>query len=241
MQLKIGNTPFDVNSVWIDWTVQIVRNEADQPIIQRIMMNIRGYLSAVGQPAITTQINNLRAALIKPYQDLIFYQDNGAKSAHLLTNSDSLSGVVIVSGPNFPASQGPEYATQREFTFSATADYAVPGSLALLVSFTESLVVSGGQPLYVVKEAVNGPPQRQLVYPSSAYVATQSGEAVGFLGYPQIPGPMFPDAMRGGRDNPRISKRSPKRTGNNYIDWPIAWEYSFESPDILVGSPNIWR
>lgn len=241
MQLSYGDHTFDANSLWPFWSRRVVRNDAGFPLYETITLNIRGYLSAVGQSAITTAINDLRAALKIPYKDLAFKHDDASNSAHILRQTGSISGVVIIDGPHFTGQHGAEYATQREFEFTAEADYPLSNTTKKLVSFFESLTTMGGYPLYVCREALNGPPQRSLVYPRTTCTVIQSGKAVGFRDYPTPPPPLFPQALRGGRDGVRITPGTPERRGDNYINYPISWEYLFESPTPLVGTPTLWK
>lgn len=240
MYLKWGNFAFDPGSLWVLASAVPNLNEAGEPISLQQRIQINGYVSGVGQAALTTAIQNLQAALSIPYQDLVFYQSNDQPSAHLLRNATSISGTRVTDGPNFPGTHGAEYATQRAFNFTAEADYFLAGTGKKLVSFMETLTMMGGDPFYVVREALNGPPQRSLVYPSSVYSAIQSGEAVGFREYPVAPPPLFPDKMRGGRDGRRIVAHAPQRRGRNYVNFRLTWEYIFESEEPLIGIPNLW-
>jgi hypothetical protein len=239
MQLKVGQYSFDANAVKIATSVRTMMNEGGYPYEELRRMEFDGYLSATGQAALSLASSALATALRKPYQDIIFYNDSGVATMTKLLNSESISGVVVVDGPNFPDSNGGEYATFRRFTFAAEASFPLPNTQAILLSFQERLTFSGGGPIYRHRMAINGRPQKQLVYPSSIYRATQEGRAVGYRATPLPPQPLWPNALM---QSPNESVQSPRRRGRlAYSDYEVSWQYQFESDQQLVGTPTQWR
>lgn len=237
MQLKWGTYAFPAGGVKVTSRQQIVRDSAGVPWKEVRSITADGYLEAVGQAACTTAQLALEAELAKPFKDLIFYRDDGGQSATLLTNADSITGVVISDGPNFQDVMGPEYVTQRHFVFTAEADYFVTRHNGIL-DWTETVSTSGGGPLFVCKPAIEGPPQRQMVYQQTPCVASQSGYAVGSVGYPVPPGPIWSFALK---NSPDIKRTAPKKMGlSGYTEWRIDWSYTFEWPFPLFGLPNPW-
>lgn len=237
VQLKYGSYAFDANATTLTSSSRTRVNEGGQQLSLVRSFSVQGYLSADGQAAVTTAMNALKAALATPYQDLTLLTDAGASSSDLLLNAGSLTGVLVTEGPTFGDSRGAEYATVRSFQFTAQAEYPVTGSQRLLVSFTESLSFSGGGPLYAVRRAINGPPQRQLIYPQTEYRCVQQGMAVGYRAYPVPPAPKFPQALR---ESPDVRQRSPRRMGNGYAEYPVEWTYVFESAGPLSAAPTLW-
>ncbi len=240
MQLKYGTYQFDAGACKIATSMDILWNDGGQPYAQRRKIDVDGYLSANGQAAISTAMSALTTALSTPYQDLNFYQDDGALSATTLTNATSIGGVQITSGPNFPDWKGGEYGQFRRFTFSAEAEYPITNSANLLLSFAESMTFDGGGPVYAVRPALNGPPQRQLIYQFSVFKVVQEGRAVGYRKYPTPPVPRWPNALA---RSPNVRQESPQRRGKvkaAYDSYPISWVYNFESPTALTGFPSIW-
>lgn len=239
VQLKWGSYAFDAGSVAITTSVETVRNEYGRPYKQRKRISCDGTLTGSSQSAVDTAIAALDAALKVPYQDLTLYLDGGGESSTKLSNSDSLSGVVIVSGPDYPSSEGGEYVNKRRFTFAAEAEYALSGTSNWLVSWSESLRFSGGGSLYVLKPAIIGPPQKQRLIEQTPYHATQSGEAVGFLAYPRPARPIWPaDLVRAGEPEYIAPKRVATR---RYEGWTVRWNYEFASASPLVGLPTLWK
>lgn len=237
MYLKVGSYQFDSNSVTLATRAEAVFNDADQVLSERRMVDVQGYLTASGAAALTTAENQLRAALAVRNPQIAFYQDSGAVTGITLLRAGSISGVKITNVA-FPRTQGPEYATERFFTFTAEAEYPASGSTGLLVSFTETVSVEGGGPSFIHLPTINGPPQRQLLYAQTPYRATQQGQAVGYQGYPPPASPLWPGALMRA---PRITRTGPKRRGNGYERYTVSWEMEYESVGPLVGLPTLWR
>ena len=180
MQLVYGSYSFQANSCAVSARTAILRNKAGVPYIRRSQIQVSGdLLDTGGAAALTTLENDLRSALATNYQDLIFKDNSGANTSTALINSDSLSGVIIIDGPHFTLRHGtgPEYVSTRAFEFTAEADFALANTMNLLTDFRESLTFSGGGPYFAMKRAVNGIPQRQMIYPATEYVVIQAGQA----------------------------------------------------------------
>lgn len=240
MQLRYGTYSFDAGACKLATSSETVWNEGGQPISQKRRIDVDGFLTASGQSAISTAMSALATALATPYQDLNFYQDDGSLSATALNNAASISGVHIVRGPDFPDWKGNEFSQFRRFTFSAEAEYPLTNTKNLLVSFRERLTFSGGGPIYAYKLAINGPPQRQLIYPFSVFRATQEGEAVGYLRYPTPPPPIWPATLKQSPDESLISPRRAGKLPPSYQHFGVTWRYEFESAAQLSGFPNLW-
>lgn len=239
MQLVYGSSSFDANSVWPLVQRELVRDDAERPYKVRMTVHVEGYLTASGQTNLMILESAFLTAMSRQYQNLVFYHDNASTQSPSITmlNSTSLTGVRI-SDVFIGSKYGAEYATQRYFRFTATADYALTGTAENLLAFRESVTLSGGLPKFVCRPALNGPPQRQLTWLQTPFRAVQEGEAVGFLAWPTPPAPIFPQFLSG--DDCPVRRSSPRRTGINYQEWPVAWQYIYESPAPLVGVPNLW-
>ena len=201
--------------------------------------DVEGYLSADGQAALTTAQNALEEAMKKQNQNLVFLDDNGTETATNLKSGGSIGGVRIIRGPDFTARESAEYATERHFSFSAEAEYPVSGADALLLDWTETIDIEGGGPMILHRPAVNGPPQKQILYMQMPYKATQSGSAKGYRRYPNPPVPLWPAHLA---KAPKAARTSPKRRlDNNYEGFGVTWHYEFESAGPLVGTPTLWK
>ena len=237
MQLVYGSATFAVGSVDVTSFTEVLVNSADQPYSRRVTVQVQGFLDGDSQAGLTQDSQELYDALAVPYRDLILYEDSGGASALHLTNADSISGVVVTRGPDWPSSRGAEYVNYRSFAFSASAEYQLQGTARLLMEFSETISLGGGKPLFVCLPALNGPSQRQQTYKLMPWTATQSGTAVGYKGYPLALPPRFPGSLK---QAGRISRASPRRRGRGYEGYRVSWEYEFESPTPLFGLPALW-
>jgi hypothetical protein len=239
MQMFWGSYGFAVNSTLLSASIETLKNSGGQPYAQRKSITVTAYLYGNGDTALTQAENALKTALAQPYQDLIFYTNEGGQSSEVLLNAKSITGVVITKGPDFKSTSGAEYCTERTCTFTAEAEYQLPGTSSYLLSFTESLTFWGGKPIYAHRLAINATPQKQLIWPYTTYQCTQQGTAVSYqLPYPRPKAPWFPNALKEGG---RFPQKSPTRKGNGYEGYEQGWEYHFESATPLAAVvPNFW-
>jgi hypothetical protein len=237
MQLKVGAYSFLANSLWVTSQEEVLKTqEANLPYGWRVRLMVTGFLTGTSQSDLTTKQNALQLALRIPNQNIIFYQDSGAISATKLLVANSITGVIIEK-VSFPGMRANEYVNERQFTFEAYAEYPLNPRLNYMMSYSESVMTSGGGPIYIHKNALNGIPQKQQLYPATAYVATQHGSAVGYRSYPPFPGPIWPGAQK---HAPVITRTAPRRNGYGLEQYTVEWQYTFESASVLVGLPNIW-
>ncbi len=240
MRLRYGSYLFPVNGVEVATSQTTLRSDATIPYGQRRRMEVHGYLEGSGQEDLSSKADQLKLALRKPYQNLELLTDGNKVTDTNLKAAFSLTGVVVTEGPNFPSSRGAEYSLQREFTFVAEADYFLPGLGNFLMAFKETLTFRGGKPVYVMKRALDGPPQRQKVWAQTEYYVSQAGEAVSFqFPYPDPAPPLFPQALK---EAGTITRTGPDRTGPDfYQNYRTSWQYEFESVTPLSAQPNVWK
>lgn len=240
MHLAYGSYVFDENSCDIRMQRRPVVNGGGQTIEMMAAMDVEGWLGSDGdgEAEIAQKASALITAMSIPYQDLVLYTTAGAATDTALLNAGSISGVLIKGGVDFPNGRGAEYVNFRRFRFRAEASYPFNGTGNALRFFSERISFSGGGPIYRHRMALNGRPQKQLVYKHSIYRAVQEGEAIGYLARPTPPSPLWPDAQMEAVD---MTLDSPERRGNGYSDFRVTWRYNFESASPLVGQPNIWR
>jgi hypothetical protein len=236
MKLQVGTYSCPVNGVDVGFNLDALFNEARVPYGYKYTVAVKGELIVTGQANNVQAESALQTALTRNFQGIVLLQDSGAPTTIIMPNLPSLSGVTV-SGIRFPGTKGGQYATNRSFEFTASADYALPNTNNILISFTEEVSFGGGYPIWIMKRSINTVSQRQQVYPFPEWTATQSGSAVGFRSRPKPPPPMFPQALKEG---PKIRKASPKRVGPIYRDFLVSWSYAFESVSPLVGEPNLW-
>jgi hypothetical protein len=202
--------------------------------------SIAGRLQAADQAGLTAAIDALAAAYSVQGQDVAFYRDNDQPTSHAISSAATNGGVRVVVPPSFPEGKGAEYSTFRNYTIVLEAELLDPS--ATLVSWHESLSFSGGGPQFAFLEPINGLPQKQLLKQFTTFRAAQAGEAVGYLGYPVPPPPLWPDAEHAGAR--QIRYELPQRMGPPgrpvYTHFKVSWSYSFEDAGPLVGLPTAW-
>lgn len=240
MKLQWGSYEFKSNGVKISASRTTEMDKANNPLRYLDKVEGDGYIEGSTQGALSGETTRLQAALRRPNQDLVFYQDDGQASAVTLRNAGSISGTTITDGPNFKDTAGPEFVSQRHFTFTCEADYPADGRFGKqIIEFNESIEIDGGGPLYVVLPAIEGPPQRQKIYDLTPCTATQSGYVIGFRDYPDLPPAIWPFAQN---KKPKVKKVTPDRRGKrNYTTFRLEYSYEFAWTGPLFGVPTLWK
>lgn len=237
MRLYYGSYAHAENDAAVSIQSQKVFNDAEQSIEVRHVWTITGQLHADNQADLRTAIALLESAYSVDYLDLTLLDNSGAV-AHSLLNAGSTTGVRITQPPSYPKGDGAEYSTFRSYSIVAEATYNYAAPVSSLVSFSETVSIRGGGPVYAVVETVEGPAERQKIRNFSACRATQSGQAVGRFDYPPVPAALFPDFLK---EDPVITRTGPDKVGPNTLqNYKVSWQYEFESPTQLFALPNVW-
>lgn len=191
---------------------------------------LKGELMATGQTATVAAMRALEAALDVPRQNLVLRTDTGAV-AMALTNTGSVSGVMI-TGLSYPEGvDGFEFVSGKTFEFTAEATYGqvtAGGGTVQLLTFTESVETSGGGPVTGFMRPINAEPQAVQLYSHSVYEATQSGQATCLLGYWPAPPPVMGQPI----ERPRIGLTCDGRV------FTTTWAYRFQSARPMAGLPT---
>ncbi len=160
--------------------------------------------------------------------DAVLHQTAGVIA---LLNTGSIGGVRVVERPAFLAQDGKgHWATGVPFRITFECDY--PKFTDGLVSYSESITkVGDGGPRRVMLELDNGIPVTQTVSSNTPIQIIQSGTAVGFLAYPTVNDPIFPNAILAPEDR-AVTPDTPRLARDTYVDWPIRWTYrmTLDSP-----------
>ena len=242
MQLWLGNYAFPVNGVDTTSHTRLVLSDHGRPLRYVFGVNVTAYLDGSGQADLTAKETLLRAQLLVPYVNLVLKQDSGAASATALVSNNSLSGVRVVDGPHFENQAGDgEYVVQRVARFTVEAEFLIPSGANAVVRFSESVSITGtGDAEVAWRYPVNARPVRQIVRPYTTIKATQRGTIVGHRAYLNPPPPLWPDAELKHLRKP-ADKESPRRIGpgaGGLVDFPVSYEYVFESGVPLIGLPT---
>ncbi|RCS43932.1 hypothetical protein DTL42_18270 [Bremerella cremea] len=238
MYLKWGDYTHPLGEPQIAITRQPILAESGIPVAHNVTWDIQGKLLGNGQADLDGKIAALKSAYAKQNQDLVLLRSDGqSDSQHTLRSAETRGGTWVVSGPSFPEGGGAQYATMRTFRLQIQAEVPLADPQTALISFEDTLRLSGGGPLFSHIETAFGFPVRQQLRANTTFRAAQSGSAIGYANYPPVPGPLFGYAnlIR----EPVISRTSPQRVGTAHHHYRITWQYEFESALPLSGSPNV--
>jgi len=221
--------------------IQITRtpeyNEAAQAWAYRERWDVQGLLTnnSGSLADMQTAIAALEAAYASDGYDLVLHLPDGTATNHAMRTAGAIGGTRIVQPVSYPEGSGPEGVTYRSYSLAVEGLFLT--GVGTLLSWVESISFSGGGPVYGHIETLKGLPVKQKLRSASVYRAIQQGEAVGISAYPSVPAAIWPTAQvrTGG-----IRRQSPRRQGSSYIEFPVSWNYEFESAYPLVGNPTRW-
>jgi hypothetical protein len=244
MILSWGNYRFFQNEVATDIKRERQLDAAGNGWANLVTWNLNGMILNPGGNlrTMTTALEELENAFSSDYKDLVLYLPDGSTpSAHKLINSQTIGGVRVVGDVSYADSSGANYVTYRDFT--ATVQALVPVNLNRdpLLAFETSIQFTGGGPSTYFHEPLNARPTKGLGKQYTVWKAVQQGQAVGMVGRPSptiIDPPVWPEAEK--RNLRVVTPGHPRRVGSEFVEWPISWQYTFESADELIGSPRLW-
>lgn len=232
MYFKYGDFQHDLNLVDVEsLTKQVIRGRRGRRERVRHTLTIAGELKpdTATQADIRTKIEELEAAYDVDGQDAGLYHNDGSRSPHFLDSGASLTGVQLVS-LSYPKGDNPrsgQYVTTRSFRIVLQAEY--PANFAdALVFWRESITVRGnGGPRFTVTELDSGSPVIEQVSDQTPVFVTQTGQAVGLTGYPEVPAALSgPGLVMQGSANIG-SLDGPETNGNGLQNYGVRWQYQF--------------
>lgn len=238
MKFEYGSYQHDDNEAFVVFRTENQISSRGERLNQRRIAQISGVLHGTDQDDLEANMAVLRAAYNVDGKDFRVYLNDGTtlSTDHKLINSESASGVQVVSGPIWTQGRGgAEHSTFRSYEIVLAAEYVTN---AILESWEEEItqVGTGGERVVYVELATE-PPDRQVVNQRTLTFASQSGTAVGVGAYPEPPAPVFAgDEIQVSRT---ISRRSPRKRGRIWTGYRISWSYEFHSPAPLEGLPSI--
>ncbi len=246
MYIQYGNYQHAVGEGALRVSKQSIYSRASTLTGVRLRYEVQGRLQiedqgdpVANQAAMTLALAALEQAYAVDGHDFGLYQDDGSPTEHVLLSADTLGGIKVTSPVSYPAGRGAEYSTFRNYELAVEG--VVPNLVAGVAEWREVIEWFGGGPEYVFLQTLTGPPQRQLLFEQTTYKATQSGYAVGSLGYVSPPAPLWPYALR--PEACAVSQASPERMGPlniAYCNFRTTWSYRFEDTAPLAGTPNFW-
>jgi hypothetical protein len=182
------------------------------------------------------KVQALTGAYNRNGKDLRIVLPNGADSLLALYSRQCIGGTRIVSGPNFPTQREASYVTFLHYTISVEGEIPATNAATTVKSWSETITRSGGGMRVGHIETLTGPPVKQLLKRMTTYRVVQSGNAIGAYDYPVPPRPIWPYAMV---EAAQVTKQSPRNHSGMFEDFPVSWQYTFESSTPLLGGPTI--
>lgn len=193
--------------------------------------------SAKGMDAI---IREFEQAYSVNGQDLVLEHEDGTPSYHQLLSRNTIGGTRVISPPQFGEGRQGEYVSYRSYSVTIEAIRPILAGVSAFIEFQETVSVRGGGARFGVSEVNYGPGIRQRLRTHSRCVATQSGRATLFTGYPDPPPPIWPFALVD--QFPDIQVEAPETIstgqGSDLINGTTSWTYNFEFPLRLAGLPH---
>lgn len=238
MYLKIGDYTHEIGGPQLAITQRPVLSEGGVPLAQIHAWQIQGIVTGSGQSDLDGKIADLLEAYRQTNFDAtLLLSDGVTPSQHRLRSRDAVGGVRVASGPDFPEGKGAEYATRRTFAVTLEAEIPVSAAETALLHFRETLSLFGGDRRIAWTETKQGPPRAQVTRRQSVYHAVQSGQAVGYLGYPSFPGFLFPPQYA--IEAPRLTYGGGRRRASgDFTDFSLSWEVRYQADRPLAGLPH---
>lgn len=241
MRLRYGNYRHRIAEGNLAISRTPIENAMGRPIAFKERWSIRGKLynktgSAYGMGKI---IADFEDAYSYGGQDMVLEMSDGRYSQHVLRNQDCIGGTTIAELPQFPDGLHGEYISYRTYTVAVEGIRPITSGQNLFIEFQESVTISGGTARYGCREVNRGPGVRQQLRTHSTCVATQSGFSTLYIGYPQPPPPIWPNALVD--EEPDTEGISPETLSGGipaYVNRRISWTYNYQFPTRLYGEPH---
>lgn len=244
-QLQYGSFLHPVSEAAVARDLRMLETEGGFPYGIEETWRIRGLLQAPDPASLIALAQAMQAAYSQDYQTIQLIAPSQVVSIQM-PGVSAIGGVRVIQPPSFPndGSDSAELSTFWTYTIVVQGTYPTPGANAnTLISWYETLLFRGGGPDYVFLQPLTGLPQKQQVAESTPYQVTQRGNAVGLLNWPVPPSPIWPDAYLPKRSS--SEQKDPKRKAQGsgalvYVEWPVEWNYEFESAGPLQGTPTLF-
>ena len=188
-------------------------------------------ISTTGPAGITTKLNQILTAYYRQNQDLEFYVD-GDPTPHRLPSGLSISGTKVLEIAHLVGGAG-QYNNRRNLRIVLQMEKEEP----------ESQLIEWGETVKWI--GTTGPrdtwyqgflrPRRQRVCQRTVQTLVQSGYSVGWAGYVQPTGCMFP--LLELQDRRIIVPGTPQNSGQALRMYPVQWTYSMATDSYTEGFP----
>lgn len=233
MQVVYGSYRFPADDTKFVVNQTLRESQPGVPFETVVTFDLEGKLAAATPAALAAATYALRLACMTPFRDLVV--THGGAVVEQLRTTGSTTGVRCINGPTFPADTPADFSTYRKFACQFEAVYPLAGvAEPKVLTYQQTVSLSGGEPVFIWQQAVNGPPKKVMTSPATPYEAVQTGQALGLRTWPNLPPPIF-----GAPDKVSVSRTTPRRVGTNVREFAIQWEYRFSSVTPLNGGPGL--
>lgn len=241
MILSFGNYAHPDHEAEVRIEVEHLRDQGNQFYAYRERWTISGFLQAADQNSVIAAVAALEAAYFSDNKDLILKGNDGSTVAAQMLTRNAIGGLRVVSGPSYPEGKGGEFSTYRSYNIAVEGLFST-GTVQVM-AWTESLSFRGtGGYRFVHQQPLIGLPVKQQTALLTPIRVLQRGRATGFFGYPPVPPPQWPDAVK--QDEIEITKSLPKRYGPpgnpTYVEFDVEWSYPHEGVGPFIGNPTPW-
>jgi hypothetical protein len=240
MRVRYGSYRFRIASSELTIRRDPILNAMQQPVAIEEVWSIRSrpYNKTGDATKFLPIMREFDSAFSVNGKDLVLEQSTGDASYHQLLSRNTIGGTRISSGPHFPVGRGPQGLVARDVELEIRG--TIPLAASQYMTFTETISIRGGGEKYGIREVNVGPGVRQRLRTHSTCFATQSGSAVGYLGKPQPPPPIWPYALVD--EYPDEDITGPQTIGagrfSEQVNYATSWNYSFAAPYRLFGTPH---
>ncbi len=226
----------DVGEVDVRRSRETIRSTATQRVLGvKLSWSLSGTLLADSSSEIAIKVQKLLDAYSTPALYCGFRDPSNAKVPSFWINaSDTLYGIRVVNGPNYPSMNATQHVTHYDYQINLEAQIPDPNAQDIR-DWSESLSFSGGGERFVHLEPLYGLPVKVLAHQNTVFRVQQSGRAVGWLYRPPPAAPIWPEALM---QAPVIRLQSPRSEEGTLVDWGIDWTYEYESATKLFGVPT---
>jgi hypothetical protein len=258
MKLVAGSIDFPANSCAVARTMDAYR-PFGVPLYYQVTWSVTCYLvSAASTPAYRQRDFSGQEFFIRRFLEssanvpwALLCDDGTPTDVYLrpdqtLRTTTGFSGIHC-SNISQARDRGPEYAGQREISFTLSAKVS-PGVFGNpIISFSETISVSPSAPVVDVWVGMLGSRGATIARPGRPATISQSGQAIGLTGYPQFggeqgaPPPVIGPPAYYLASAPRFTRSSARmREGAALLEWPLAWNYELVGHGTVVAIPNQW-
>lgn len=240
MYLKIGNRMRPFNEANASINYEPMYDASNRIMAINETWTISGTIvqqENATQSNMSIKIRQLQADFNQQRPSLVFIEDNGVTETALkLDAGECLDGPKVLSA-SFPQTEEDVYPTGVSYSVVLTAKKRSPiGDANPILEYNETLQPSGGGPVYVVVGGAINYGERQLAKQHEPWRCVQRGRAVGLYGRPIPPPPIWPQALSR-RTPPTL--HTPRILGPIPQEFEVEWEYHYEWPVALVGTPHV--